>query len=60
MFNKIRHFFRDSIEQARYLHAELNYEYHEFKDQVHFGGDYYMPSFPGLSQAVIRNIAGMK
>lgn|SRR3989338_9166257 len=44
------------IEEPRYLHKQLNCEYHEFKDQGHFGGDYNKTSFPELSQAILRNL----
>lgn len=42
------------IEEPRFLHQQLNCEYHEYKDGGHFGGDYYKPDFPEISQAVIR------
>lgn len=44
------------IDEPRYLHKQLNCEYHEFKDQGHFGGDYNKTSFPELSQAILRNL----
>lgn len=44
------------IEQPRYIHTQLNCEYHEYKSEGHFGGDYYKPTFPELSHALIRNI----
>lgn len=47
------------IEQARYIHAQLNCEYHEYKHEGHFGGDYDKPTFPELSHAVLRNIGIM-
>lgn len=47
------------IEQARYIHTQLNCEYHEYKNAGHFGGDYYKPTFSELSYAVIRNIRAM-
>lgn len=47
------------IEEARYIHLQLNCEYHEYKNEGHFGGDYYKPTFPELSYAVIRNIKAM-
>lgn len=46
------------IQEARYVHQHLNSEYHEYKDQGHFGGDYIKQEFPELSQAVIRNLRG--
>jgi len=44
------------IDQARYLHKKLDCEYHEYKNEGHFGGDYYKSTFPELSQAIIRNL----
>lgn len=43
------------IDQPRYIHKELNCEYHEFKNQGHFGGDYYKAEFPELVLAILRN-----
>jgi predicted alpha/beta hydrolase family esterase len=47
------------IKQARYIHMHLNCEYHEYKNEGHFGGDYYKENFSELSCAVIRNIKAM-
>ncbi|MBS0185490.1 MAG: alpha/beta hydrolase [Proteobacteria bacterium] len=44
------------IKEARYIHDKLNCEYHEYKDQGHFGGNYDKKSFPELSQAILRNL----
>ncbi len=44
------------IDQPRYLHEKLNCEYHEYKDQGHFGGDYFKPTFPELSTAILRHV----
>lgn len=44
------------IEEARYLHRQLNCEYHEYKDEGHFGGDYHKPEFPELTYCILRNI----
>ena len=44
------------IEEPCFIQSKLNCEYHEYKDQGHFGGDYNKLSFPELSLAVIRNI----
>jgi predicted alpha/beta hydrolase family esterase len=44
------------IDQPRYIHSQLNCEYHEYKNEGHFGGDYYKSTFPELSQVVIRNL----
>jgi predicted alpha/beta hydrolase family esterase len=41
------------IDHPRFIHLQLNSEYHEFKDQGHFGGDYYKPNFPELSAAIL-------
>lgn len=46
------------IEEARYIHTQLDCEYHEYKNLGHFGGDYYKPTFPELSRSIIRNIMG--
>jgi uncharacterized protein len=45
-----------SIDQPRYIHSKLKCEYHEYKNQGHFGGDYFKESFPELTQAIIRNL----
>lgn len=42
------------VEQPRYIHQQLNCEYHEYTDQGHFGGDYFKPDFPELSLAILR------
>ncbi len=44
------------IEQPRYIHQQLNCEYHEYKDQGHFGGDYCKSTFQELSQVVIQKL----
>ncbi|MEQ1790620.1 MAG: alpha/beta hydrolase [Rickettsiales bacterium] len=44
------------IAHPRYIHSQLNCEYHEYKNEGHFGGDYYKSTFPELSHAIIRNI----
>jgi len=44
------------IEQPRYIHLQLDCEYHEYKCEGHFGGDYYKSTFPELSHAIIRKI----
>lgn len=44
------------VEEARYVHAKLNCEYHEYKNQGHFGGDYFKPDFPELVLSVLHNI----
>lgn len=44
------------VQEARFIHEQLNCEYHEFTDQGHFGGDYFKPDFPELSQALIRHL----
>lgn len=48
------------INEPRFIHTQLNCEYHEFKDQGHFGGDYYKPTFPELTLAVLRNAKNAK
>lgn len=44
------------IKEPRHLHEQLNCEYHEYKSDGHFGGDYFKPTFPELSNAIIRNL----
>lgn len=44
------------IEHPRYIHKQLNCEYHEYTDQGHFGGDYFKPDFPELTTAILRNL----
>ncbi len=44
------------ITQARHVQQQLNCEYHEYKDQGHFGGDYLKETFPELSQIILRNL----
>jgi predicted alpha/beta hydrolase family esterase len=46
------------IEQPRYIQQQLEGEYHEYKNQGHFGGDYYKETFPELTMAIVRNIKG--
>jgi uncharacterized protein len=43
------------IEEPRHLHVNLNCEYHEYTHEGHFGGDYFKPTFPEITQAIIRN-----
>jgi predicted alpha/beta hydrolase family esterase len=40
------------INEARFVHEKLHTEYHEFKDQGHFGGDYQKLAFPELLEAL--------
>lgn len=42
------------IEEARFVYQHLDCEYHEYKDQGHFGGDYYKPEFPELMEVIRR------
>lgn len=44
------------IAESRYIHQQLNCEYHEYKNEGHFGGDYYKPTFPELSCVIMRNL----
>ena len=44
------------ISEPRYLHKQLNCEYHEFKDQGHFGCDYDKQIFPELSLSILHNL----
>lgn len=45
------------IEQPRYIQQHLECEYHEYKNQGHFGGDYYKETFPELTLAILRNLS---
>lgn len=47
------------IEEPRHIHAQLNCEYHEYRNQGHFGGDYYKSTFPEVSLAIIRNVMNL-
>ncbi|KJV92367.1 RBBP9/YdeN family alpha/beta hydrolase [Rickettsia bellii] len=42
------------IDHARYLHKHLNCEYHEYKNQGHFGGDYTKKEFPELTLSILN------
>jgi predicted alpha/beta hydrolase family esterase len=42
--------------EPRYIHSKLSCEYHEYKNQGHFGGDYFKKDFPELTQAILRNL----
>lgn len=44
------------VEHPRFIHQQLNCEYHEFKHMGHFGGDYFKPDFPELSLSVLNNL----
>ena len=44
------------IEEPRYLHQQLNCEYHEFTNRGHFGGDYFKPQFEELTRALLRRL----
>lgn len=46
------------VEEPRYLHLQLNCEYHEYKNGGHFGGYDSKAEFPELSQAIIRQFIG--
>lgn len=43
------------IQEPRYIHEQLNCEYHEYKNQGHFGGDYFKAEFPELTLAILNN-----
>ena len=45
------------VNHPRYIHKKLECEYHEYKDQGHFGGDYFKLDFPEITQAILRNIS---
>lgn len=44
------------VEEPRFLHQNLNCEYHEFIDGGHFGGDYNKETFPELAMALLQRI----
>ncbi len=44
------------IKEPRYIHNQLDCEYHEYTNQGHFGGYYYKQDFPELARAIIRRI----
>lgn len=48
------------IEQARHIHQCLNCEYHEYKNQGHFGGDYIKEAFPELTLSILNNLEILK
>lgn len=43
------------VEQPRFIHQQLNCEYHEYTNQGHFGGDYYKPTFPEITLSILRH-----
>lgn len=45
------------IEEARFVHENLNSDYHEFIDQGHFGGDYYKETFPEAIEAIQKKMS---
>lgn len=47
------------IEEARYIHEHLNTDYYEYKDQGHFGGDYYRPTFPEALEAIKKRLVNI-
>jgi len=42
------------IEHARDIYQNLNCEYHEYKNQGHFGGDYVKREFPELTLSILN------
>lgn len=44
------------VVEPRFIHTNLDCEYHEYKRDGHFGGDYYKPTFPELIHAILRNL----
>lgn len=45
------------IAEARHVHQMLDCEYHEYKNQGHFGGDYHKETFPELLQVLCTHLA---
>lgn len=48
------------IDEARHIHTQLDCEYHEYKNQGHFGGDYDKLTFPELSFSIVQNLKRME
>lgn len=44
------------IKEARFLHEQLECEYHEYTNQGHFGGDYLKPTFPELTLSILNHL----
>ncbi len=44
------------IDEPRFIHTQLNCEYHEYKNQGHFGGDYFKAEFPELAFVILNAI----
>lgn len=44
------------IAEPRFVHQQLQCEYHEFYNQGHFGGDYNKQSFPELARALLDKL----
>lgn len=45
------------IEESRFVHEQLDTEYHEFTDKFHFGWPEPMETFPELLDAIIKHSA---
>lgn len=45
------------IEEARFVNVMLETDYHEFKDQGHFGGDYVKVEFPEIVEVIKKNLS---
>ncbi len=49
------------VDEPRYIHKRLKCEYHEFKDQGHFGQESsFKENFTELSLAILRNLKAKK
>ena len=44
------------IDEPRFIHEQVKSEYYEFKEQGHFGGDYYKKTFPELFVALEKKL----
>lgn len=44
------------IEQAQYIHAQLDTEYYEYIDRGHFGGDKEVKEFPELIEKLLQHL----
>ncbi len=48
------------INEPQFIHQKLNCEYHEYKNQGHFAGDYNKSTFPELSLSILNFITHQK
>lgn len=48
------------VKGSRFIHQQLDCEYHEFKNQGHFGGDYFKEVFPEITLSILNFINSHK